>query len=173
MTCPGCGRTASGSEPPARCPTCGFPVGQLRMVLLRLYMVTGAFFLSVLVYAAVVALVRPEGAAQVEGDLVQAAPYVALGVAGALFVGMMRWAQVAEELTPQAAAQQVVIQAAMAEGPAVLGLVAYFLTGRTQDFVIPLAGSLVLFATLATRMPRIGMAIRRYMYRQWEERRGR
>jgi hypothetical protein len=81
----------------------------------------------------------------------------------------MRWAQVPEELAPQAAAQQVVIQAAMAEVPAVLGLAVYLLTGRPQDFVIPLVGSLVLFATLAARIPRVALAIRRFMRRQWEE----
>jgi len=144
-------------------------MGELRMTLLRLYVVTGTIFISVLVYAFIVVLVRPERAARMSGDLLQAAPYVVLGIAGVLYLAMMRWAQVPDELAPQAAAQQVVIQAAMAEVPAVLGLAVYLLTGRTQDFVIPLVGSLVLFATLAVRIPRVALAIRRHLHRQWEE----
>jgi hypothetical protein len=171
MNCPGCGAPLAGADPTAPCPACGFPVGMLKMTLMRLYVVTGAMFISVLMYALVVALLRPEGAAQMDGDLVQAAPWVALGVAALLFVIMLRWAEPPPELDPQAASRQVVIQAALAEVPAVLGLVAYLLTGRTQDFVLPLVGSVLLFATLATRVPKVGLAIRRYVYRQWEENR--
>ncbi len=169
MTCPGCSSQVIVGDPMATCTSCGYPIGKLRMALAQIYVMSFALFMSVVVYGVVVALVRPGGSAQIEGDVVQAAPYVALGIAAIMFVLMLRWGEVPPEMTPGAVVQQVVLHAAMAEVPAVLGLVAYFLTGKTQDFVIPLIGSLVLFATLATRVPKLGMAIRRYLYREWEE----
>jgi hypothetical protein len=173
MTCPGCGSQVTMGSPMAVCASCGFPIGRLRMALAQTYVITFALFMSIVTYGVIVALVHPGGSAQIEGDVVQAAPYVALAVAAGLFILMLRWGEVPGEMAPQAAVQQVVLHAALAEVPAVLGLVAYFLTGKTQDFVIPLVGSLVLFATLATRVPKIGMAIRRYLYREWEESRRR
>jgi len=173
MTCPGCGSEAPMGDPMAVCASCGFPIGRLRMALAQTYVISFALFMSVVIYGVVVALVRPGGSAQIDGDVVRAAPYVALAVAAGLFILMLRWGEVPGELAPPAAVQQVVLHAALAEVPAVLGLVAYFLTGKTQDFVIPLVGSLVLFAMLATRVPKIGMAIRRYLYREWEESRRR
>lgn len=173
MTCPGCGSQVIMGDPMAACASCGYPLGKLRVALVQIYVTSFALFMSVVIYGVVVALVRPGGSAQIEGDVVQAAPYVALGIAAIMFVLMLRWGEVPGEMAPQTAVQQVVLHAAMAEVPAVLGLVAYFLTGRTQDFAIPLIGSLVLFATLATRVPKIGMAIRRYLYREWEESRKR
>lgn len=169
MTCPGCGSQVIVGDPLAVCTECGYPLGKLRLALAQIYVLSLALFMSVVIYGVVVALVRPGGSAQIAGEVVQAAPYVALAIAALMFILMLRWGEVPAEMSPQAAVQQVVVHAAMAEVPAVLGLVAYFLTGKTQDFVIPLIGALVLFATLATRVPKLGIAIRRYLYREWEE----
>ncbi|HEY3398241.1 MAG TPA: hypothetical protein VGM19_11370 [Armatimonadota bacterium] len=167
MNCPACGAPLS-SDVLAPCGACGFPAADLRMGLVRLYFVTGSFFLTTLLYAAVAALVRVHPPAAVAGSVLQYLPFLGLVLAAVLFLVTLRWADTPEDLSPQQALQKAILQATLAETPAVLGLVCYLLTGQLRDFAVLLAAALALFVLLGMRMPRLALSMRRYLCRQWE-----
>ena len=131
-----------------------------------MYVLTGAFFMTALGYCAIVALmkvpVRDGGAGQ---TLLQVLGAVA--VLDGLVVAVY-FARIPEFMTAMEARQRLIMQLAFSESVVIFGMILYFLTGRMQTFVMFLAGGLVLFVIVGMRVPRLGLAMRRHLYAEWE-----
>ena len=166
MTCPGCGVTVPPGGPTARCESCDFPVGELRFGLSMMYILTGAFFMASLAYCALVAVMKVPVK---DSAGAQTLTYALGAAAAAVFLAVSLWAQIPDKLAPAEARQRMIIQLALSESVVIYGLITYFLTGKVQNFAMFLAGTLVLFVIVGLRVPRWGLAMRRYMYDQWEE----
>jgi hypothetical protein len=172
MTCPACGCAVPAGAQGGNCPACNFPAGALQAATLRLYVVTGALFVSVLVYAVLAAvLTRQGGPVQVAGYAARSFQYAAWAISAVLLVVLLRWPAVPNALSPEAGLRQAIVPAALAETPAVLGLVATLMSGRLSDFVILLAVSLIMFVMVAGRIPKVAHAMREFMLAQHREKR--
>ncbi len=137
MNCPACGQ-ANNAPGTSDCPLCGFPVGKVNRRVFPIYIVTGAVFFSTLIYAGLVYILSTSGTVQPTpvGDVVF---YMLLAMVVPVAVTMML-------------VKNIIIKAALAEVPAVYGIVAYFLTGEVANFVIFLGASWVLFIWLSTQI---------------------
>jgi len=167
MNCSACGYNEPNTQA-TQCPVCGFATAKFQAVKLRIYLVTSAFFLTVLTYAVVVFLLPlSQNPVMPDSDLLL---YVGGGTSAVLLAIMLQGPPVPEMTAPQRALRQVVVHAALAETPALIGLVIYLLSGRLSHFVILLGGSLLLFMILATRVPRLVQAIRKYMVYEFQTR---
>ena len=158
MNCPACGQP-SKAQWNQDCPLCGFPLVEVNRRVFPIYIVTGAVFLSTVIYAGLVYImstttaIRPNPA----GDIV----FYALA------------AMVVPVAIAMAVVKHIIAKAALAEGPAVYGIVAYFLTGDVAKFVILLGISWVLFIWLSTQIVDHVAQIQREAVKKWRsERRG-
>ncbi len=165
VTCPGCDASVAGGSPTARCESCGFPVGELRAGLATMYVLTGAFFMSALAYCVLVALVTVPVRDAATG---QTLLYVLGGLAAAAFLVVALGAQIPKRMAPAEARKRLILQLALSESVVIFGLVAFLLTGQVQNFTMFLGAGLVLFVMVGLRVPRWGLAMRRYMYDRWE-----
>ena len=154
MNCPAC-RQPSKAQWNEDCPLCGFPTAQVRRQVIPIYIITGTIFLSTLIYGALVyvmstnAMIEP----QPVGDVV----FYALGGA------------VVPVAVAMAFVKRIIAKAALAEVPAVYGLVAYFLTGDIAKFVIFLGISWVLFIWLSTQVVDYVAQIQREAVEKWQQ----
>ncbi|MGD9498442.1 MAG: hypothetical protein AB7Y46_19265 [Armatimonadota bacterium] len=140
------------------CPYCGFPCGEFSHRLRTIQVILFAFFASTLVYGLVVAVLElARGyAPPLAGPAPAALGGTLLGASLGVFIASLLFERRAAEVgTVTSHTQRVIILAAMAEVPAVFGLVMYLLTGSLQWLVAFLALSWLLFVRLGLQLARI------------------
>ncbi len=153
MNCPACGQP-SKAQWNEDCPLCGFPMGQVRRQIIPIYIITGSIFLSTLIYGALVYVMSTN--AMIEPQPVGEVVFYALGGA------------VVPVVIAMAFVKRIIAKAALAEVPAVYGLVAYFLTGDTAKFAIFLGISWGLFIWLSTQIVDYVAQIQRHAVEKWQ-----
>ena len=171
MPCPTCHQHFRAPTPDGRCPLCGAPVAGVQREVTTLYIVTGAIFASVLVYAGIVAFLETTG----EAPAAEAAPilrhlFFAVALAVCLQVVLVRrWlsAKLGRD-TLQSVMSEALISAALCEFVAILGLVLYFLGGGVNGFVLMLVVSVLGFLHLGSQMPWYVRRLEEYAVRDAE-----
>jgi hypothetical protein len=167
MTCPGCGAVVAKVGLKEQC-ACGFPVGELQGELRIMYILASSFFVSALIYGVIVVVtkvpVKEPGSQHLFVHMLGA-------IAAAESVGIALWAlaaRIPESMTPAETRRRLTMQLAFSESVVIYGLIAYFVTGKIDNFVPFLAAGLILFALVGSRIPRLGLAIRRHLYDEWQ-----
>ncbi len=155
MRCPQCRQEVQELRGEA-CPYCGFPCAEFDRRVRVIQVILFALFMSTLLYGVLVAILemvvryRPAGLGEVEHVVGGAM----LGAAAGVFLASLAFERRAlEAATLDSYAHTVIILAAIAELPAVFGLVMYLLAGSLPWMVVFLAASWVLFLRLGTRLP--------------------
>ena len=159
-TCPACGVTLT-APPEGNCPTCDFPLQQLRAQVLALYMLLGAMFLSTLAYALLtIVMERATHTGWTPAHFYQSIALVAL--LGPVGLALARL-QAPPTGDPAAARGRLVLESALAEVPAIVGLLGFFLTGERSVFVMLLGLSWLCFLYVAYQVPPVVRAIEQRM----------
>jgi len=131
---------------------CGFCVRAAQRSVLRLYIVLVAVSLATVIYGVIVFVMEQIGPPQATGPTFII--YVFLAVAGA--IGAVAIGGVAPLVRKQpgsaAVFRSLIIQTALAESIAIMGLVLYFVLGSVQWFTIFLGISWVVFTIIGIRL---------------------
>lgn len=165
MLCPQCQQGVQGAElRDGACPYCGFPCATLERRVRVIQVMISAFFASTLVYGAlagflelVVGYQAPGVAGLSEGTL----GLILLGSSVAiLLVSVNLEGRALRADSVPGYVRTVMLLAAMAEIPAICGIVMYLVTGSLPWMVGFLAASWALLIRLGLHLPRIlqGMA---------------
>ncbi|NLO06608.1 MAG: hypothetical protein GX131_12350 [candidate division WS1 bacterium] len=159
MLCPQCQQGVQNEELAAgACPWCGFPCDEFHRRVSLIQLVLGALFASTLIYGVIVAVLeltvryQPPGLGDAEFVLGMAlmGATAGLAVASIMFDRRARGRETIE--THQ---RMVIILGAIAEAPAIFGLVMYLLAGSLQWMVLFLLVSWALMIRLGTRLPHV------------------
>ncbi len=157
MRCPQCQQEVRELREGA-CPYCGFPCGEFHRRVTQIQVILFALFASTLLYGIIAAILelvvgyRAPGPATMEPML----GGVLTGVTAAMFVVSLAFERRAlEKATLDSYTRTVVILGAMAEVPAVLGLVMFLVIGSLPWMVAFLAVSWALFIRLGLKLPHI------------------
>lgn len=157
MLCPQCQQGVQNDELAAgACPYCGFACAQFQRAVRQIQLVLGALFISTLIYGIIVAVMElytgyeAPGLGDAEFILGMALMGASGGLLGAsmLFERRVRGAE-----TLQRYQQTVLILGAIAEAPAVFGLLMYLLAGSLQWMVLFLIVSWALMIRLGLKLP--------------------
>ena len=155
MLCPQCQQGVPELRGEA-CPYCGFPCAEFDRRVRVIQIMLFALFASTLIYGGLVAFLELATRYQPLG-LGESEPIVGtafLIVAAVAFLASLAFERNAlEHGTLDSYARTVIILAAIAELPAMFGLVMYLLAGSLPWMVVFLAASWVLFLRLGTRLP--------------------
>jgi len=160
MLCPQCQQGVRSHELRGGvCPYCGFPCEELERRVRTIQVLLSAFFASTLIYGALAAfleLVAGYRAPGLGGLSEQTLGIALLGASAAVFVGSL-WLEGRALQTPSLEGYQrlVLLLAAMAEIPAICGLMMYLLAGSLPWMVAFLAVSWALLIRLGLHLPRI------------------
>lgn len=160
MLCPQCQQGVQVTELRGGvCPYCGFPCAELERRVRVIQVLLGAFFVSTLAYGAVAAvleLVVGYRAPGLGGASEQTLGIALLGASAGVFVVSLQLEQRALAAPTLLGYQRlVVLLAAMAEVPALCGIVMYLLAGSLPWMVAFLAVSWALLIRLGLHLPRI------------------
>ena len=159
MLCPQCQQGVQNAELRAgACPYCGFACEEFQQRVNLIQTILAALFGSTLIYGIVVAVLelyagyRAPGIGDNEFILGMALMGASAGIVGAsvLFERRVRGAE-----TLRTYQQTVIILGAIAEAPAVFGLVMYLLTGSLPWMVLFLGLSWVLLIRLGLKLPMV------------------
>jgi hypothetical protein len=159
MDCPACGSSVADLEP--KCPGCGYPLREAQFVVMRVYVVAGALMASTLLYVALLFVVPATG--HVEPGFLRTMQYTLWSIAAVTAAVVYFWPEPQVALSPQAATTRVTAQGALAETPALYGLMLHFLGAPAAHSLALVAVSAVLFGVIAGRLPRLAQAMRRYL----------
>ena len=158
--CPKCG---SAEIEGGVCQACGFPAGKVNNAMMRAYIVTGAMAGSVFIYAAVAVAIT----SRLDRPPTTLAMPLLVGLFCAALVCAVASAYVAlsieRQRTPTEMFSRLVIAAALAESPAVYGLVLTLLAKDVKWVAIFAAVSLIAFAVIAKEMPAFARAVIDYV----------
>lgn len=164
MLCPQCQQSVQRDElVEGKCPYCAFPCGEFNRRLNTVQVILAAIFGSTLIYGIVVAVLELHVGYQAPG-LGQNEAVVGMALMGAslgvVVASIMFERRALEAQTLEAYTRLAIILGAIAEAPAVFGLVMYLLAGSMVWLVSFLAVSWALFLRLGLRLPTIlrGMA---------------
>ncbi len=157
MLCPQCQQGVRQDELAAgKCPYCGFPCAEFNARVRAIQVILFALFASTLVYGVLVAIMelvvgyRPPGIGDGEPVLGMAL----MGASAGVFVASLVFERRAAGLATLATCtRMMLVLAAMAELPAVFGLVMYLVAGSLPWMVGFLAVSWALFVRLGLRLP--------------------
>jgi hypothetical protein len=159
MLCPQCQQGVQKRELAAgACPYCGFPCEDFSRRVTHIQAILAALFGSTLIYGIIVAVLElytgyePPGLGDTEFILGMALMGLTAGVVAASIM-FERRTRGAETLATWQ--QMTIILGAIAEAPAVFGLVMYLLTGSLPWMVLFLAVSWALMIRLGLQLPRI------------------
>lgn len=156
MKCPACEGEASERE--QVCPTCGFPLRDLREAVTRVQVVAFALAFIPLLYAALLPTLAPVATydpvalrwleLSVWGLTAFTATVLLLG--GVPVLGM----------APEEASRRALRHGLMADVPAVFGLLLFALGAPLENSLALVVASLLMFTFLVVRMPRLTAAMR-------------
>ncbi len=155
MLCPQCRQEVHEFRGGA-CPYCGFPCVEFDRRVRVIQVILFALFASTLLYGGLVAILElvVRYRAPDLGEVEQIAGTGLLLIAAVAFMVSLAFERSAlTHGTLESYTRAVVILAAIAELPAVFGLVMYLLAGSLPWMVAFLAASWVLFIRLGTRLP--------------------
>ena len=157
MLCPQCQQGAQDLAGDA-CPHCGFPCAEFTRRVRHVQVVLTAIFACTLVFAAIVAFLelytdyRPAASAR----HTQLMAWMLVGVVVVEFVvALFLERRYLQQHTLDAYARAITVLGALAQAPAIFGLLLYLLSGSIQWMVIFLAISWAEFLWLGSRLPRI------------------
>lgn len=152
MRCHACKQEFDRRRPDGCCPLCGATAGPAQREVTQIYIITGAFFASVLFYGGVVALLEmseftpPHTAPQL--------PYYLLVLAAAMLGAMLAAErQLLARKTTAAVRAAALVTAGLCEAIALFGLVAYILGGGMAWVVVFLGLALAGFVYMSSRLP--------------------
>lgn len=151
-TCHKCGSPAPGND--GLCAACR-PRSSTQSVMRQLYIVTSAIFAWVFLYGLLFVLLQQVGALEsLRVGLPSSVPWLLLlaGIAPVVGSGMAN-ARAAVAADPQALVRLVVISAALAEFPSMLGFLGSVLTSAPMFIALGIGLSLVAFVAIAAYMP--------------------
>ncbi len=156
MTCPGCGQQFEQPGEQGECPFCGYPCAEYQRHVTMIQIIVGAVFASTLVYGGMVAflelVVQYRPAYDPASDKIFGAALLLLSLV--LLIVSLRFEQGAlAKQDPPSLRQAVILVAALAEVPAIWGLLMYLLFGSIQWLVVGMTLSWALFFRLGTRLP--------------------
>ncbi|MFW5866833.1 MAG: hypothetical protein ACOCX2_03390 [Armatimonadota bacterium] len=159
MLCPQCQQGVQNEELAAgACPYCGFECAQFEAAVRKIQMVLAALFGSTLIYGVIVAVLELYVGYEASGlganELILGMALVGMS-AGIVAASVMFERRVRGAETLATWEQTVLILGAIAEAPAVFGLVMYLLTGSLPWMVLFLALSWALLIRLGLKLPRI------------------
>lgn len=159
MRCPACRQEIEQPLQHGACPMCGAPVARATSEARVLYIITGAMFMAILCYAALVAVMELTGSMEasrpvVSDSLRRVLPGILIAVAGLEYI----FALAAEKVilargTAASIRQAAIILAAASDAIAIFGLALYFLGCGVQWFTIFLGLSAASFVYLAMKLP--------------------
>ena len=156
MTCPQCAQQFEQPGEQGQCPFCGYPCAEYQRRITQMQVVLAAIFLSTLIYAGLAAALELTGALRPLMPSVPQTPLAAalLGVAvGLVIVSGFVERTVLATATADAVQRAALILAAVAEAPAVFGLVIFLLTGSLVWMAAFIGVSWLLFLRLGLRLP--------------------
>lgn len=161
MICPACGQKVDKPGPGGSCPSCGASHAAGRREALFLYLLTGAFFASLLIYGVLVVVM--ESVAE-RGE--PAFPQLRFILAAISVVALISLVAVERFFLPRETVEAVrtcaILQAALAESVAIYGLALYLTGEDIQWFVLHLGLSVAGFIYLATRVPQYARLMETY-----------
>jgi len=157
MLCPQCQQGVQRDELAAgACPYCGFACEQFQRAVRQIQLILGALFFSTLIYGIIVAVMELYAGYEAPGlaDAEFILGMALMGASGGLLGASMlfeRRTQGAE--TMRRYQQTILILGAIAEAPAVFGLLMYLLAGSLQWMVVFLLISWALMIRLGLKLP--------------------
>ncbi|MEA3402733.1 MAG: hypothetical protein U9R79_15950 [Armatimonadota bacterium] len=157
MLCPQCHQGVQQQElEDGKCPYCGFPCHEFSRRVTQIQIILGAIFASTLVYGILVAVLELytgyRGPGLGDSELVLGMALI--GASAGIFAASAMFERRALELeTTVSYVRIAIVLGAIAEVPAVFGLVMYLLTGSLPWLVLFLAASWALFIRLGLRLP--------------------
>ncbi|MGI5820171.1 MAG: hypothetical protein ACOX9R_18960 [Armatimonadota bacterium] len=159
MLCPQCQQGVQNAELAAgACPYCGFACEQFERAVRQIQIVLAALFGTTLLYGVLVAVLELQFGYEAAGlgDNELVAGMALMGAsAGIIAASVMFERRTRGSQTLARWRQMVLILGAIAEAPAVFGLVMYLLTGSLPWMVLFLALSWALMIRLGMQLPRI------------------
>ena len=162
LICPACGQKVDDPTGSSACPLCGAHLMAGRREVTTLYLFTGAFFASLLVYGAIVFVMESTVQRVEPGN--PALRYILSVMSVPLLVAIVaveRYLLRAE--TVAAVRTCAIMQAAFAEAIALYGLVLYFTGENLEWFVLHLGLAAAGFFYLATRVPHYARLMEKYI----------
>jgi hypothetical protein len=163
MNCPACQVAILGQ--PKRCVSCDFPLAELETAQLRLRLVVVALAFSPLLVAAVLPVFVH--APQTPPHELAVLTYLIWALAAAFGAVVVLWPDPPASMNSGAADHQAALQGALAEGPALLAMIMYYLGVDLVNLAGLLIVTLLLFALLATRLGKYGAAVQTHMLEEF------
>jgi hypothetical protein len=128
--------------------------------MLQIYMITGAVFMSMLIYAAIAVGITQTTVVKGASDGAGMAPEVVVGLGAVMMVAsVFASSSVLRAIGPRAIVRGVILAAVLAEGPAICSLVATVLTGKLVWMAWGMGFALVAFLAITFQMPAIAQRI--------------
>ncbi len=159
MLCPQCQQGVQPDELAAdACPYCGFPCAEFNRRVSQIQLILGALFASTLVYGIIVAVLElvvgyeAPGLGDGEFILGMALMGASAGIVGA---SIMFERRTGGQKTLETYRQTMLILGAIAEAPAIFGLVMFLLSGSLQWMVLFLGVSWALMIRLGMKLPEV------------------
>ena len=156
MICPSCQQRVDPAVGDGACPYCRYPCRQFHLQVTMTQVVIWAIFALTLVYGALVAVLelavgyRPAGgtaASNLFGGL------LLVPLLGIVIFFKRAQAKAVSASEPSAMRSALTVAAALAEAPAIYGLLMYLVSGSIMWFTIFLGVSWLLFLDLGLRLP--------------------
>ena len=164
MNCPVCDNPLE--ERAVTCPQCGFPLQEARMAVWRPYVIMAALMASIVIYAALVFMVPATSGP--DAGLLEILEYALAGIAAATATAVYLWPQLTGPAAPQAGMGRLIFRAALAESIAIYGLVLHFLGAPFTHALGFIAASLVVLGVVASELPALGQATRKWFVEHHE-----
>jgi nicotinamide riboside transporter PnuC len=139
-------------------------------VMMQIYTVTGAIFLSIFLYAGIAAVLTQSASMRATPNAAEWLPAMLVGI-GVVTMAASAYASFAAVRArgPRAMVRGVIFAAALAETPAILGLLATVLTLRLAWIAWGIGLALVAFMALAFQMPAIAHAVGEWARKEREQ----
>lgn len=158
MDCPKCHQSAAPVAGSTHCPLCGFDLGPLHQRLRTIYLVSFGFFMSTVVYGAMVWLLEHLNgfrtpAATLPAGLAYA--FLAIGVVDFGLATHILRRRVPMTRDPAQLQTLTIIRLALAEAIVILGLVLYLVGRSVEWFVVFVALGFMAFLLIAFSMPQV------------------
>jgi hypothetical protein len=156
--CPNCGSTEK--TPEGACAKCGLGPDVAAPVMMQIYVITGAIFMSMLIYAGIAVMVTQSVVSKAVGDGAGFVPETVVGLgAVAMVASVFASLAAVKQNGPRAIVRGVILAAVLAEVPAICSLAATVLTGKLVWMAWGMGFALMAFLALAFQMPAIAFRI--------------
>lgn len=163
--CPNCGSTEK--TPEGLCAKCGRVPDRTGALMRQIYAITGGQFMSIFIYGAMAAALTQGAAHRPAPAQPGPLPELLAGLGAVLTVASVVaafWVPKADG--PKAVMDRVMIAVALAQGPAIIGLVSTILTMKLVWMAWGLGFALAAFLALAFQMPAIAARLQDWNRRQ-------